>query len=156
MTLGFKTKINDKPTYFVEKILAGLHGEKGFQGFKLSNLYSHDLDYLETAKPKLHTIRYDDKDRWKIGNKIHFVIGNRTKKRFQFAQVLKVKSIQKIQIKNVFNDRHSILIDDIILSKKQIETLALNDGFNSVDEFWDYFTGTDADAKIIHWTNLRY
>ena len=51
------------------------------------------------VKPKKHTIRKDEKDRWKVGNDIHFVINNRTKNRFQFAPITKVKSIQIIKIK---------------------------------------------------------
>src|SRR5699024_11014489 len=48
---------------------------------------------------KIHTIRHDGKNRWKTGNKIHMVINNRTKDRFQFAPVLECKSVQKIEIK---------------------------------------------------------
>jgi hypothetical protein len=57
MTLAFSTELNGKKTNFVEKILSGLHGFQNFEGFKLSNLYNHDLDYLETATAKIHTIR---------------------------------------------------------------------------------------------------
>src|SRR5699024_2081987 len=49
--------------------------------------------------PKIHTIRHDEKDRWKPGMKIHPIINNRTKNRFQFAPVVECQSVQKIKIK---------------------------------------------------------
>jgi hypothetical protein len=52
--------------------------------------------FLET--PKIHTIRTDYPHKWKSGNKIHFVINNRTKNRFQFAPVIPCTRTQDIQI----------------------------------------------------------
>jgi hypothetical protein len=39
----------------------------------------------------------------------------------------------------------------------EIEELAINDGFDSVADFWDYFSSYgDFEGRIIHWTDLTY
>ncbi|OXA76380.1 hypothetical protein B0A58_07345 [Flavobacterium branchiophilum NBRC 15030 = ATCC 35035] len=47
---------------------------------------------------KIHTIREDKNDRWKVGNKIDFFINARQKNMFRFAPVLPVVNTQKIEI----------------------------------------------------------
>jgi len=160
MNLGFSTKFKGKETWFVDKILEGL---VEFDLISVSE-YNHYYDlYLEKGysfhfglDSKIHTIRKDEKNRWKVGNKIHFIINNRTKNRLQFAPVGQVKRIQLIEIGNIFNDRKYVKIDDVELSDQQIETLAKNDGFFTVDEFWDFFLMEDFSGKLIHWTNYKY
>lgn len=118
--------------------------------------------------PKFHTIRPDPHNRWRPGTKIHFVINNRTKDRFQFAPVIEVKSVQEIEI-----TRHGplaeipmtmkyhrvgmkVVIDGgLVDGYEMLEFLALNDGFNSVEDFLKYFN-YDFSGKIIHWTDLKY
>ena len=159
MTLGFSTTINNKPTYFVEKIWTSL-------GYDIQTAKIRDMIFdcpiwfnPEPMKPKKHTIRKDEKDRWKVGNDIHFVINNRTKNRFQFAPITKVKSIQKIEIviRGVKNERPiNVYIDGKIIGLGNgLEELAINDGFDSLDEFYDYFKDGFV-GKLIHWTDARY
>lgn len=160
MNLGFSTEINGKETLFVDTIIEGLINnelisQNDYNHFV--NLYidkGHTFSWLK--EQKIHTIREDKNNRWKIGNKIHFIINNRTKNRFQFAPVLYVKNIQPIKIYNVFNDRSAVEIDGKLLTNKQIDQLAANDGFFSTDDFWDFFSGSDFEGKIIHWTNYLY
>ncbi|WP_417366847.1 hypothetical protein [Flavobacterium beibuense] len=177
MTLAFSTQLKGKPTYFVEKICKSLRELCVDGGIKVGNkkypptaLASQviNLSYYHKCKPKHHTIRADVKDRWQPGKLIHFVINNRTKNRLQFAPVLKVVSIQEIEIRynpgggvNVFIDGNFFYYqtswglewDDI--TKKQMLLLAVNDGFESIEDFFMYFT-KDFKGKIIHWTNLKY
>ena len=140
MTLSFSQKFPDKsPTLFVEKILSG---------------------------SKIHTIRKDEKDRWKVGTNIHFVINNRTKNRFQFAPILPVKSIQKFRVSWDDGIVH-IYIDDILFYTniglhsrfiefhKQMQKFAENDGFSDIKSFLSWFND-DFDGKIIHWTDSYY
>lgn len=160
MTLAFSTQLNGKPTYFVEKILAGLHSFEDFKGFYLSDLYNHDLDYLEMAAPKLHTIREDKKDRWKPGNKIHNKIWTGkpyNSPTFQFTPVLKCVSTQVISIKHSSEKWRQpwVTVDNSLLTGPEIEELAINDGFESSKEFFEYFN-QDFTGKIIHWTKWRY
>ena len=170
MTLAFSTQLNKIPTYFVEKILSGLHKYSliPFERFyKLKcNYYSNctngDYKNLNVIfKPKFHTMRVDEHDRWKVGTLIHFVINNRTTIRYQFAPVLKCISTQKVEIKYFYNkakDKFStpvVMIDGKILYKQEVDELAINDGFESTKDFFAYFN-TDWSGKLIHWTNKKY
>lgn len=158
MTLGFSTHINENPTYFVEKILSGLHGHQDFKGFNLSEKYNIDLDIVESCKDKITTIREDSNNRWKAGNKIHFVIFNRTPNRYQFYPVVKCTSIQEIWI-SPFSKTFRIWREELEswdkMSPEVIEQIAYNDGFNSLKDFWNYFDREFA-GKIIHWTETKY
>lgn len=178
MTLGFRTKwqienmpihMADKPTYFVEKIWQSFPNDVTHYYFTdyADGFDKVGYDFSDNAidlLPKKHTIREDKKNLWKAGNNIHFVIGNRTKNRFQFAPVIKVKSIQKIVIKpnyrfveydNTEVVSSPIKIDNRNLKASEIKALALNDGFDSVEDFFSWFN-KDFTGKIIHWTNLKY
>ena len=167
MNLGFKTKwSNGEPTYFVEKIWSGLVIKKMFN----QNDFNKYIDFLEDKKcwdimqyvenkSKIHTIREDKPDRWKAGNKIHFLINQRTKDRFQFAPVIPVISVQKIEIKTELDNNQdkklTVLVDNKKLNDTQLISLALNDGFDSLFKFLMYFKNGFT-GKIIHWTNLKY
>lgn len=129
---------------------------------------------------KNHTIREDSSERWRAGMDIHFVINNRTKNRFQFAPVVKCVSVQEIEIKDVtstsypndfstkihltvsrgewtatFTQAFSVKVDGVQLSHDKVSQLAINDGFNSFEDFFKYFN-KDFKGKIIHWTDLKY
>lgn len=180
MTIGYSTKwpksmgqeYAGKQNQFVQKIWAGL--------LKLDyDLYSDYLhpearpeliksaSYYKDFQPKKHTLRHDPKDRWKVGMKIHPVINNRTKNRFQFAPVLEVKSIQKIEIKYTESSSGSPLIyigidnkcfdtyNMVFSAFGNVEKLAINDGFPSVEAFFAWFN-KDFSGKIIHWTDYAY
>ena len=159
MTLAFSTEINKKPTYFVEKIWQSFPEEKTADIFTdyLDGMDLVDYNFSCNAidmRSKIHTIRKDKSKRWKIGNKIHFVINNRTKKRLQFAPVVNVKSIQQIFI-TPNSEIFRVNIDGKWLDDSQIEKLALNDGFESVADFFNWFS-KDFVGKVIHWTDARY
>jgi len=148
MILGFKTEINGVPTRFVEKIRACV-----------SPIYE------KTWTPKIHTIRKGN--RWKAGIKMQLAIGVRTKEYYQFnveeyAALDHCISVQSIQIdhnerlgKRVFVEDDSDAIFPKQLSESEIEQLAINDGFNSVEAFWNWFS-KDFYGQIIHFTDFRY
>ncbi len=188
-TLGFSTKwpkeMGGGNTNFISKIWHGIeliHGNKFNNQFDefMTNCIKKGLFELipdpgiySFSIPKLHTIREDPKNLWVPGRKIHMVVFNRTKNRFQFAPVLEVKSVQYFQIIR-FNyitneDSPTVYIGD---TKEDVmpfyfddpkasygiddmKKLALNDGFNSIDHFFKWFN-SDFTGKIIHWTDLRY
>lgn len=178
MTLSFSTKFTDKtPTYFICKLWKGLYG----RGLSFKHMYPYMEEHFqkfqkswnvpsEYYNSKIHTIRQDVKKRWKVGMKIHFVINNRTKNRFQFAPVLEVKKIQEIEIKYVESKHYKINIgvfvdgqmignafgnDEIESYDNTLLTLALNDGFKDVQSFFDWFK-EDFTGRLIHWTDLSY
>lgn len=178
MTLAFSEKINDKPTYFISKIWYGFLFRKD-DLFNESQKYH--TEYIEKFKDnwdfrdfhhsekyeKIHTIRKDKSNKWKAGNDIHFTINAKTKNQFQFAPVLKCVSTQAIHIKHFYDvveitiDNNKLLkvshrgLNKIVEYDFELETLAKNDGFDSVEDFFQYFN-EDYTGKIIHWTNLKY
>lgn len=145
MILGFSIQLNGKPTEFVSKIL---------------------------VNSKIHTIREDKKDRWQPGTNIDFFINVRKKTMFRFAPVLPVVSTQKIEINYYSNNNPiftseiskiakeyynevEVVVDDNKLTFKEVELLALNDGFDNCNDFFTYFNN-DFIGKLIHWTEKRY
>lgn len=99
--------------------------------------------------------------------KIHPVINNRTKNRFQFAPEIVCTGVQEIEIKEmIMTDFYTswktkdgrvwvIEIDGIRLKRNHISQFAQNDGFESVEQFFAYFN-KPVEGQIIHWTDLKY
>ncbi len=196
MNLSFSTKwpermgeLAGQPNYFVEKFWEGLITrpgeyedgfpyELGYERFsqkyynKSGKYFDGDEyqektgEYLEVT-PKLHVIQYDPHHLWKPGMKIHPIINNGTKNRFQFAPTLICTGVQEIEIKydnpdNFFSEiwdggyrERKIKIDGEILNWKEEEQLAINDGFPSMKAFFDWFN-EDFEGVIVHWTELKY
>lgn len=102
---------------------------------------------------KIHTIRQDATNRWKAGMKMHMAIGVRTKDYKQFAEKTCI-SIQKVKI-IVENDYKVVIVDERPLSLPEIKKIAINDGFDSVEDFFNWFSES-FEGKIIHWTEMRY
>lgn len=124
---GFFVDGNKKPTNFEQKILKGI---------------------------KLHTIRLDDKNRWYSGRKIHFATGVRSSKYNCFKEGF-CTGTQLIEINRY--GYHTVFIDSRQLDEYEIENLAINDGFDSVYDFWAWFDQyKHIIGKIIHWSNLTY
>lgn len=175
-------KLTKKATFFVEKIWEGFLT----QGVKCSATEFCELGIkalpekykIKTNKPKIHTIRQDLSNRWKVGMMVDFFINARTKKAFRFAPRVPVISLQNIKITrtdhlsmssypfqmyiqtipidNVQYKRSFIVeIDGSIISLSKLSKLAINDGFDSVDDFFNWFCD-DFEGKIIHWTDLKY
>lgn len=173
MNLSFSThwgkrmgNMQGKPTYFVEKILAGLLEDNQTDSTlwdHLDEYYSYAIDRGNDVKsvqdviPKLHTIREDKNNKWKVGNKIHFCINNRTPDRLQFAPVILIKSIQEIEI--IYNSLGTPFVyigeSPWWLNELQIEKLARNDGFKNIQDFFKWFN-KDFSGYILHWSNLKY
>ncbi|MFA7326296.1 MAG: ASCH domain-containing protein [Candidatus Kapaibacterium sp.] len=111
--------------------------------------------FIEPIKngTKIHTIREDKPGRWKAGNIIHFATGIRTKEYNQFHEG-KCKSTQKIVI-SYSHPRPCIYIDDKVFWDFEAEKVALNDGFDSLEDFFKWFN-KDFTGKIIHWTDYKY
>lgn len=175
MILPFSTKLNGKPTYFVEKILLGIDKNLGIHHTE-NYLLSFNKKFM--SKPpvnlssKIHTIREDKKDRWKRGAMIDFFINTRTKDMFRFAPRVKVVSVQKIEI-TYFDEQNpkftaqlskiaaeyynevEVVVDNEVLNAKAINELVKNDGFVTPEDFFEWFN-KDFTGKIIHWTDKKY
>ncbi len=215
MNLGFSTVINDKPTYFVQKIWLSLikncsdilienqkiniYSEFEKYSKEYENKSPKSVDWLfsgiETASPKDHTIRNlspkfkalvtqsvesgvfkikTETENFVTGTKIHFIINNRTKNRFQFAPIVPVVSRQFLVIKYVdfspqpiilfFNDNGEVDFTKPCLNldpcnhfeyTTKLDEIAKSDGFDSWEDFLQYFN-TDGTYKMIHWTKKTY
>lgn len=179
MTLGFSQELNGKPTYFIEKIWQSIlenrsHGSADYLEYQNAYLvmfgkYWDGTNHLthEPVDAKHHTIRLHRRSKdgsvspnqWNESHEIHFAVNNQTKNRFQFAPVYPIISIQDIFISH-HNGRFEITIDENYLYIPEQEKLAKNDGFDSLDDFKEYFIPQMNDDSfsgiIIHWTNLKY
>jgi hypothetical protein len=111
---------------------------------------------------KKHTIREDKSDRWHAGRMIQLWWGNprNVKNSPHFIMERQCISIQRIEIEYQELKQNGMVIPVIKIDGHPIfywtkESIALNDGFNSLHDFFDWFN-KDFTGKIIHWTNLRY
>lgn len=173
MTLPFSTKWPQhmgewagQPNYFVEKIWTGLISS-GISSREEALYYSSNgarFHALGGHTPKLHTIRTGN--RWRPGMKIHPVINNRTKNRFQFAPAIECVSVQEIAIEEKImtvydciklkdGRVYTVKVDGKYLPMYRITELAVNDGFESIEQFFAYFN-KDFHGQIVHWTDLTY
>jgi hypothetical protein len=105
-------------------------------------------------RTKIHSIRTDEKNRWKPLILIHFATGVRTKNYNQF-KLDTCKSVQTIEIIYYKNYFPIVKIDNRKLKFNEIIILAKNDGFNSLSDFFEWFN-SDYKGKIIHWTDFKY
>jgi hypothetical protein len=166
MNLSFSEKFNGEETFFLQQIWSGLirsNPEDVEFSEMLENYKEYRNSYYEkfnklwgyaAGRKKFHTIRKNQKGRWKVGNKIHFIINSRTPERFQFAPVLTLKKIQTVQVLyNGKGENVTVKIDGRLLHDEKIKRLALNDGFESVENFFKWFN-EDYEGVILHWTNF--
>lgn len=180
MTLSFSTAINGKPNYFIEKIITGFYLNQIipislacelFRDYPL--LVDERLRFIDTYRetvneinPKLHTIREDKNNRWGSGCDIHLVIKNLRFDRFQFAPVIKCKSVQEINIYvsgdvKDFTVAYLVVIDGMdfydsgLGVDRGMHELAVNEGFETIEDFFAYFN-KDFTGKLINWTDLKY
>jgi hypothetical protein len=176
MILAFTQEINNKPTYFVERIWEGLlinqfDTDKEYEQFandhkvKFGNYWDWFPDGKKRlANPKIHSIREDKTDRWKKDMKIDFFVNVRKKNMFRFAPVLHVIKVQQIFMTYYHSDVIEISVNgrELFGYHERLE-LALNDGFDNWEDFFNYFypiiqksSDKSFSGKIIHWTDKKY
>ena len=134
MILGFKIKFPwGTQTGFKEKILEGV---------------------------KIHTIRADNADRWKVNRSIQMCYrGKNYSVLDEFNKGLPhlqcCTGIQEIEINTT--GKHAIIkIDGRQIGLAEHLLLAKNDGFDDVHEFYRWFSMVEFKGKLIHWTDFRY
>lgn len=170
MTLGFKIKMDDgKPTLFPEKVLQCLMQEVWIKIVDWHEIMK-DSPYgqmaVGTFKPKRHSMREDIHNKWKPGVIIDFFTGVRTKQAYRFAPRVLVNSIQTVEFERTewttrlcyeLEDGRifQVRVDGRLLTRSKIKQLAINDGFETVEDFFEWFKA-GWKGKIIHWTNLKY
>ena len=150
MNLGYKQKFPDgTPTLFREKLIIGSMKMKdvaiNHDTYKLMNGVYVNLH------PKLHSIRTDEKDRWRAGVTVHHLYNSRTPSRenFMTSTCISTQKIMIIETPQIVTDfrgnprqagrMRSILVDGKILKPPQMYQLAINDGFNNLEHFFSWF-----------------
>lgn len=115
---------------------------------------------------KVHTIRDDKHNRWKVGTKIHFWLGNPRNTRgkakpYQFG-VGEVSRIERIRMDFSYGEdwqRDVVYIgEEIRLNKnEELNDLAINDGFENWEQMKQWFLNDDGQyfGKIIFWKNFK-
>ena len=101
---------------------------------------------------KKHSIRKGK--RWNDGMIIHFATGVRTKNYREFKRDV-CTGVQNIIVIPIYRDVY-IEIDGKELSPEEKLQLAKNDGFDSYDEFYNWFKKETLEGQIVHWTDTRY
>lgn len=111
---------------------------------------------------KKHTIRDDVFNRWHAGMKMHQSSGVRTKQ-YKLLRLDTCTGTQRIEIiyrsNAVFikiDEKHFYnSLDTHYNNILRIVELSQNDGFDSVEDFFNWFN-KNYTGKLIHWTDLRY
>lgn len=168
MKLSFGTTINNQANYFIEKIWKGLLAGPGnleetylsYQGRyldKFDTFWDGDT-FSEFLEPKIHTIRRDLENRWKIGEEIQLVINLDKSDEFQFAPTIRCQSVQRIHIDysyTIHTEGPAVFIDYEMVDRDTLVKLAINDGFPTISDFFYYFN-EEFTGNLIHWTPLSY
>ena len=113
---------------------------------------------------KIHSMREDKHNLWKVGMDIQFSTGARTKRYKKFRTDGKCLVLQKIQM---YQGSVGILvmIDGRKLDWKEILLLARNDGFPNTEAMMRFFVPeipadpiemNEWHGRIIHWTDKKY
>ncbi len=112
---------------------------------------------------KKHTLRLDPHNRWEKGRSIQMATGVRTKNYNCFKES-ECLGVQNVFMSYAYNDLIEISVGDRTLySYSERLELAINDGFDDWESFFNWFYPLIAktennwlELKLIHWTEKRY
>jgi len=114
------------------------------------------------AGTKIHTVRSDEKNRWKPGVIMHMATGTRTKYYTCFKQTPCV-SYQRVFMSYYQGLLQISVGDKELFGYHERELFAVNDGFLNLKAFEDWWIPElsknpklEFRGKVIHWTDFRY
>ena len=110
--------------------------------------YKKEMERALASGVKLHTIRQMP---IAVGTMMNHIVYPYHKERRCVLSNFCI-AIQNISIDP---DARAIFVDGKELSKSDMEKLAENDGFETMDDFWTFFN-EPYQGMIIHWTNTKY
>jgi hypothetical protein len=130
--------------------------------FRTEFSFGKSTDFVNKikAKIKIHTMRTDIHNFWKVGEKIEFISESKRKTLKKFADGI-CTEILLLGIdppnKRVLNLKKNLYYgSERTLSEIEIEKLAYNDGFDSVEDFWLYFSKAEnKTVKLIFWDLVK-
>jgi hypothetical protein len=131
-----------EPTYFVEKIVKGLH-EQGLRSFDVNCDFDEPMYYI--ANGKHHTIRAGE--RWKVGDWFSPRVWSGkpyASKQIEFAPPIQIKRVWKFEMNLI--SRPFYKVDGEGLNNEMVDLLAENDGL-TYEDFRSWFT---CGRPIIH------
>lgn len=126
---------------------------------------------------KKHTIRKDAHNRWEAENIIHFSTGFNKDDQFlkgictgiQWITIERWSIPDRLPLEKQYycekrNKYYSIDVSEGMplnyLTEKEMEELAVNDGFDNLEQFFDWFDEyievNGWRGKLIHWSDIRY
>lgn len=115
--------------------------------------YKPQFKYKLMAGTKKHTIREDAPRRWKDGMVHHAYCGNPRNGGTRIPHVAGVPygkaKIEKVLSINIYPSSKSVVIDGHEID--DMEAFAENDGFDTVADFWAWFTEPCIDWRLIIW-----
>lgn len=136
-----------------------------------------DAEKKIKAGSKIHTLREDINCRWRKGNIIQHSVNVRTPeqrcflqnncKSVQMTAIFIVEERVKTKFKQLFAPDLVLYvnIDRKLLTNKEAELFAYNDGFDSLQQMIDWFFPANKKGKrkrtmwagkLIHWTDKKY
>lgn len=111
---------------------------------------------------KIHTIRRDIEGKAKPGETLllhdNLPIANGSNHHgFDFKSCVSTQTITITYIKLFpwYITGPVVKVDDRSLTPLEVHTLAVNDGFDNIEQFYNWFN-TNFSGKIIHWTDKKY
>lgn len=103
------------------------------------------------AGEKIHTLREDKKERYKVGQLIDHCTGVRTKNFKKHYQ----STITRIDFAFIVPREKAIYINGTKLSQMEFWLFLQNDGFDSAEQFWAWFQEPKV-YRLIQWTDFKY
>jgi len=156
MTIMFMTKFKDGSfTNFVPKICKSLDPQFNEKRDLTEMMTSGKV--LPHVFPKHHTIRSGTAKHVKTGTKLSLRIWKGLPYRSPQEEFANAECTGKHKIhiwQDHFGGRH-VVINEKMLGTEEIERLAINDGFDNVNQFFSWF-GWEFEGVIIHWTDINY
>ena len=95
---------------------------------------------------KWHTIRFR-KEPPAIGEAMSIWWKSRTKNR----KLIGVSIITRVDTIVIDPKKRDVVVEGALLKKSEVETLAKSDGFNLVEDFWEYFKEDQGPGFVIYW-----
>jgi hypothetical protein len=103
------------------------------------------------AGSKPHTIRAWRRRPFKVGDKLAFFTGMRTKQCRRIRANARCRAARTIKVDT---GRRRVILEGRQLTPREVKTLAEKDGFTRTDEFWDFFEKTHGRVlrgQLIEW-----
>ena len=110
--------------------------------------YKKELERALASGVKLHTIRQKP---IAVGTMMNHIVYPYHKER----RCVLSNFCTSTQMITIEPSSRIIKVDEMVLSKVNMERLSKNDGFETMEDFWTFFN-EPYQGMIIHWTDTRY